>query len=446
MSEIEMEGVGTSERGSFLSAPETPVPPLYTRIRFSMFLFVSFLLCLMVKDGLWGAFNWMPSLKAGGCTRHTVVGNETIAPASGLVIPLPDTIMTKVSGMCTGHQMVFRFSFTLFVFYLIHAVTQIRECCCVSDEQKNTFQSGFFCIKTVLFVVLLLATMFIPNGFFEFYAQCCTIGSGAFLVIQVILLIDFIYGWNDSWAEKSEDEERWGCYLVCLTGLFYTLAIALVVVMYLEFTQSDSCDRNGAFITITLVMGLLYSMLAIKTPHGSIFVASTVFLYSCVICFSAIKNGDSSSCNNLGGSTEGITWPIVLSSIFVGCSIAWASVSAGTQRQALSLSDIRDDDEERAQAKNYLFFHSVMALGSMYMAMILTNWVIDPAVADVCPTLPRAPAPFLIASTPRTQEGTAVAHGEFQMWVQMSSQWLAVLAFVWTLVAPYCCANREFDA
>eukprot|EP01061_Rhynchopus_euleeides_P033147 TRINITY_DN5533_c0_g1_i1.p1 TRINITY_DN5533_c0_g1~~TRINITY_DN5533_c0_g1_i1.p1 ORF type:complete len:433 (+),score=200.41 TRINITY_DN5533_c0_g1_i1:57-1355(+) len=432
MSDFEMD-TADGDRSSFLSSGDDgPVPPLQTRAKFSMFLFISFLICLIAKDGLWGAFEWMPSLKGGSCTKQVVVpADETAVPATSAPSSLPNPIATKVeevvSSLCTGHQMVFRFSFTLFVFYLIHAMVQIRECCCVSESQKNEFQAGFFCIKMLIFLVLLIACMFIPNGFFQFYADACVIGSGLFLVLQVVLLIDFIYGWNDSWAEKSEDEPRWACYLVSLTSLFYIVGIALIVVMYLEFTQNGDCNRNGTFITITLVMGVLYSMLSVKMPHGSIFVASTVFLYSCVICFSAIRNGDGSECNNLAvDNSKGITWTLVMSSCFVGMSIVWASVSAGTQRQALSLSDNRDDmDEDTIQAKNYLFFHCVMALGSMYMAMILTNWIINPEYAG---------------------DGPAIAHGEYQMWVQISSQWLAILAFVWTLIAPVlCCADRDFS-
>lgn len=32
-------------------------------------------------------------------------------------------------------------------------------------------------------------------------------GSGLFLFVQVILLLDFTYRWNDAWVEK--DEQKW---------------------------------------------------------------------------------------------------------------------------------------------------------------------------------------------------------------------------------------------
>ncbi|KAJ9442763.1 putative serine incorporator [Diplonema papillatum] len=411
--EEEMRESGAGGPSSVVES--SPAPPLYTRIRFAMFLLVSFLICLLAKDGLRGAFEWLPVLKSG-CT--STVRAESSDSADGF-------LSKEVSTVCTGYEVVFRLSFTCAIFFMLHAMVQIRECCCVSEEQKNDFQSGYFCIKTLLFLVLLVGTVFIPNGFFAVYAQCCVVGSGMFLILQVILIIDFVYGWNDSWAQKAEDEPRWGWYLIILTCFFYIVGLALVIVMYVEFTAGDSCDRNGIFITATLVLCVLYTGLSVRMPHGSIFVASLVFVYTTVICFSAIKNGDDDrSCNHLAtDSTEGLSWTIVLSSLFVGVSVAWASVSAGSQRKAMSLSDPEDNDEHAAQSRNYLFFHCVMVLGSMYMAMILTSWKLQPGDMD---------------------DGQ-VNHGATTMWVQIGSQWLATAAFIWSLLAPVCMKDRDFE-
>eukprot|EP01063_Lacrimia_lanifica_P001214 TRINITY_DN1057_c3_g1_i1.p1 TRINITY_DN1057_c3_g1~~TRINITY_DN1057_c3_g1_i1.p1 ORF type:complete len:464 (+),score=186.72 TRINITY_DN1057_c3_g1_i1:64-1392(+) len=439
MADIEMREntADSSERSGFLGGSEDgqPIPPLYTRIRFSMFLFVSFIICLVVKDGLHGAFNWLPSVK-DGCSHQVVEPAPAPGALDGL---LPEggaggvakkaiggLVSNEISGMCAGYEVVFRLSFTCFVFFLIHAMVNIREFCCVSDAQKNAFQADHFCIKIVLFILVLIGVCFIPNGFFHFYAILCTIGSGIFLVIQVILLIDAVYGWNDSWAGKAEDESRWACYLVFFTVMFYIVGGVFISVMYYEFINGD-CDTNGFLITATLVLGVFYTMLSVKMPHGSIFVSSSVFLYTCFLCFVAIRNGDSSSCNNLAVHTDsGLSWTLVGSSIIAAGSIAWSALSAGSQRQAMMMSEPEDMDEETTQARNYLFFHVIMALGSMYMAMILTNWSIDPNGDNTA--------------------GYVLYHGTTVMWVQISSQWLATTAFIWTLLAPVCCCkDRDYD-
>ena len=61
-----------------------------------------------------------------------------------------------------------------------------------------------------------------------------------------------------------------------------------------------------------------------------------------------------------------------------------------------------------------------MSLASFYLAMLLTNW----AVLDV---------------------SNAAGVGTASMWIKFVSQWLTVVLFLWTLLAPLCCKDREFD-
>ena len=43
------------------------------------------------------------------------------------------------------------------------------------------------------------------------------VGSGAFLCMQVLMLLDFVVTWNDSWVDK--DDERWVANHLCLALL-----------------------------------------------------------------------------------------------------------------------------------------------------------------------------------------------------------------------------------
>lgn len=42
-------------------------------------------------------------------------------------------------------------------------------------------------------------------------------GSGLFLVIQMIILLDFTQSWNDTWVKNGEDDDRWLYGLLSLT-------------------------------------------------------------------------------------------------------------------------------------------------------------------------------------------------------------------------------------
>ncbi|RHZ34271.1 hypothetical protein DYB37_009279 [Aphanomyces astaci] len=60
-------------------------------------------------------------------------------------------------------------------------------------------------------------------------------------------------------------------------------------------------------------------------------------------------------------------------------------------------------------------FHLIMVVGAMYMAMVLTQW--DTASGH--------------------EDGAA-------MWVHITSQWVSIAVYMWTLVAPYLVPDREF--
>jgi hypothetical protein len=53
-------------------------------------------------------------------------------------------------------------------------------------------------------------------------------GSGLFLIIQMIILLDFCQTWNDAWAEYGEEDPRWLYLLlgITVTGFLATLGVA----------------------------------------------------------------------------------------------------------------------------------------------------------------------------------------------------------------------------
>jgi hypothetical protein len=42
-------------------------------------------------------------------------------------------------------------------------------------------------------------------------------GSALFLIIQMIILLDFTQSWNDAWVRNGEDDPRWLYGLLALT-------------------------------------------------------------------------------------------------------------------------------------------------------------------------------------------------------------------------------------
>lgn len=53
-------------------------------------------------------------------------------------------------------------------------------------------------------------------------------GSGLFLLVQVVLLLDFVHGWNENWVAK--DEQFW--LVACCCYFLYLLGLPLVFFLY----------------------------------------------------------------------------------------------------------------------------------------------------------------------------------------------------------------------
>ena len=67
-----------------------------------------------------------------------------------------------------------------------------------------------------------LAALVQPHLIFPFVCLLAVgwlarIGSGLFLVIQMIILLDFTQSWNDAWVANGEEDERWLYALLAIT-------------------------------------------------------------------------------------------------------------------------------------------------------------------------------------------------------------------------------------
>lgn len=84
-------------------------------------------------------------------------------------------------------------------------------------------------------------------------------------------------------------------------------------------------------------------------------------------------------------------------------------------------------EEDAIIDPNAWIFHIIMSMAGMYLSMLLTNWGTP-------------------ADTTGASSGPALNPelSEASMWARIGSQWAIWALFIWTLVAPMCCPNREF--
>mmetsp|Transcript_10128 Transcript_10128/g.18617 ORF Transcript_10128/g.18617 Transcript_10128/m.18617 type:complete len:464 (+) Transcript_10128:223-1614(+) len=372
---------------------------------------------------------------------------------SGLLAQMPAFGAPSRNVYCKGDAAVFRISFVLTIFFSVMTVFSLTG---------RAFHRGYWGLKLVGLFFGLLLCFFIPNSFFDNsgYAWLARIGSIMFLLMQILILIDFSYQLNESMVDRAfpadGGEDR--SWLFIILGLSAVLFLVTLVGIPLLFTFYGDCGLGVGFSTITLVGVIVLTAITLfrdkivgEDYQGAILPAGVVSAYATFLCWSALESNPDTLCKP--------DTSMVSSNVQMGIGIAvavislcWTSFSVtdgietlvtgddGTSRTGASTplytvegSDggsqvveqesfeaAVDDDED----SNYTWlFHFTMVLASMYLAMIATNWGAESGAHG----------------NDNGQIGLASA------WVKILSQWMVVLLYIWTLVAPRVLAGREFD-
>jgi hypothetical protein len=110
-----------------------------------------------------------------------------------------------------------------------------------------------------------------------------------------------------------------------------------------------------------------------------------------------------------------------------GSELAHDGKGADDDTVEIDLEARHGDDKEDKDAgeetgkESVWFFHLVMALGAVYLAMLITKWK---------------------HYDPSTGEGDS--ENTLSLWVKVASQWMTYVFYLWTLLAPRCFPGRDF--
>ena len=202
--------------------------------------------------------------------------------------------------------------------------------------------------KTLLWLLLVVISFFIPNGFFMFWGNYISlIGATVFILLGLVLLVDFAHSWAELCVENMENSEHsklWGWLLIGSTVGMYAVTIALTGVLYAFFAGSD-CTLNRFFITLNLILVVIITALCVHpsvqeyNPRSGIAQSSMVAVYCTYLIMSAVGNHSHAACNPLHGNkgtAEGTrTTTVILGAIFTFLAIAYSTSRAATQSRAL---------------------------------------------------------------------------------------------------------------
>ncbi|GAA6062523.1 hypothetical protein JCM10212_001573 [Sporobolomyces blumeae] len=249
-------------------------------------------------------------------------------------------------GECYGVLAVHRICFALALFHMLLSLLLVG----VKDTRtkRAAIQNGWWGPKVVAWLVLVYVSFLIPNSFYLFYGNSVSlVGSTAFILIGLVLLVDFAHSWSETCLDKWDktDSPVWKWTLIGSTLGLYALTIALTVVQYVFFA-GRGCALNTTLITTNWVLSLVVSVLSVSprvqesNPRSGLAQSGMVVAYTSYLVTSAIANHDdesNSTCNPLQARAAGArTGMVVLGAVFTFLAIAYSTSRAATQSKAFA--------------------------------------------------------------------------------------------------------------
>uniref|UniRef100_A0A146LIL8 Putative serine incorporator n=1 Tax=Lygus hesperus TaxID=30085 RepID=A0A146LIL8_LYGHE len=423
-----------------------------TRIMYAIMLLVGTITgCIFLAPGLQGVLEKVPFCRNG------TAGASSVIP----------TIDCKNA---VGYMAVYRLCFALACFFFLMSLIMIGVKS--SRDHRAGIQNGFWGIKYLLVIGGLVGAFFIPEGLFgPTWMYVGMFGGFAFIVVQLILIVDFAHSWAEAWVENLEEtgSRKWYCALLTAMIGNYALAITGIVLLYCYFTLPDDCGWNKFFISINLILCFVASAVSImpsvqeSQPKSGLLQSSVVTLYTVYLTWSALSNNPDDKCNPgflLQGNPEKahkFDSESIISLVIWMCCVLYSSLRTASKSSKITMSEhvlVKDtgaqasntnlvhnedndggedggergeekvwDNEADGVAYSWSFFHLMFAFATLYVMMTLTNWF----------------SPSQLGSLETLNKNAA------SMWVKMFSSWVCLGLYLWTLVAPLILSDRDFS-
>ncbi|KAJ7576806.1 serine incorporator/TMS membrane protein [Mycena floridula] len=254
--------------------------------------------------------------------------------------------MSCADDKCYGVLAVHRICFALCLFHFILGLSLID----VQDtrDKRAAIQNGWWGPKVLLWIVLVVVSFFIPNPFFMFWGNyIALIGSTAFILLGLVLLVDFAHSWSETCLENWENSgsNLWQWILLGSTGSMYIFTIVTTALLY-TFFASSGCTLNRFFISFNLALCVFSTILCIlpvvqeHNPRSGLAQSAMVAAYCTYLTFSAVSNHshEQQSCNPLRNGTAAAgtrTTAILIGGVFTFLAIAYSTTRAATNSRAL---------------------------------------------------------------------------------------------------------------
>lgn len=373
-----------------------------------------------------------------------------------------------------GYSAVYKVCFGMACFFCFFCLFTLRVNNSIGC--RAAIHNGFWFLKFIALVACCVGGFFLPEEetFLEVWRYVGAVGGFLFLLIQLMLLVEFAHRWNTNWSSGIKYNRLWYCALALVTLVLFSAAVGAVVFMALYYTHPHACLLNKIFLGTNASLCLVVSLLAISPfiqklqPTSGLLQPGVISVYVMYLTFSAFSSKPIEMVERDGLNMTVCVFPFKSGSesdnkivtslgavILFGC-VLYSCLTSTTRRSSAALRVCRNsvpkterarccfcfgddtddyDDEKTSGGQNvlyderettvysYSYFHFVFFLGSLYVMMTVTNWF-----------------HYDNHKIEKLLEGSWSV-----FWIKMASCWVCLFLYMWTLISPMVCPKR-FEA
>jgi serine incorporator 1/3 len=208
----------------------------------------------------------------------------------------PTTSMTvAASALCSGQQLVLRFSFGAAAFFGAHAL--LLFWCRREGDFRLGLHTGGWAWKLLALAGSLVGFLFMPPTAVFYYGNVARFGAGLFLVFVMVEMVAWTYDLNEALVAR----DAWWSWALLVSGAVISLAggAALVGAAYYYYAPSPSCGLNIFLCTWSLVLGVaMIGVLFVpnRLEVAGLLTSGVVFAYASYLLLSALSSQPLSPC------------------------------------------------------------------------------------------------------------------------------------------------------
>lgn len=196
----------------------------------------------------------------------------------------------------TGYKAVYRLCFGMVVFSFFMFVMTL--CVSSSAQCRGTLHNGFWFWKFLLLLGCCAGGFFVPSAYSIYWMYIGMVGGFFFILLQLILLVDFSHSWNATWTglKKNERNLIGYCGTIICAGMLYAICIFGSIMLFFNYTSVHGCTHNKVFIGVNVGLCVLLSfitLLPVATKYNknnSILQASIISTYVIYLTWSALSS------------------------------------------------------------------------------------------------------------------------------------------------------------